>query len=762
MRLRALLVALAVCFAAPALAAPAIPVSGDVAGPASLFVELVVNRQAHGALANVVQDGAHLWIEPQALRDAGVAVTGAGRIDLAARTDFTATYDAPGQRVLLDVPAALLPTRHIAEPPREAATTIVDTGAILNYDLYVQRSGGRTTASLWTEQRLFGRLGSLSNTGVVRVGALGRNGYVRFDTRFRQVDEARALAFTAGDLITQALPWTTAARVGGLQLARNFRVRPDLITVPLPSFAGQATVPSGVDLFVNGYRQQQQVDVAPGRFVLDSVPVVNGAGEARIVTTDAVGRQIATVIPFYVAPELLRPGLTDFSVEAGALRRGYGVRAFDYGRLLASASLRHGATPRLTIEAHGETAGGMVEGGLGAAWSPGLWGAVHGSLAVSRRQGMTGTQLAVGYAYASRRFSVGVEHIQRSGAFADVASFDLRTWRGRMRIDRVSGSLVLGGIGSVGLAYIDSRTRDGRRARLASTSLSMPVGRRLSVFGAVDYDFDARSASAQLRLVLPFGRNGTAGAGLSRQPGGVLRGQVNVSRSVPTEGGLGLSADAAVDGRGTFAGQASGIWRAQSHQLEAGYARAPGGSSTWIGASGSVAMLDGGIFLANALPDAFAVVSTGTPKVKVLYENQLIGRTGGSGRLFVPRVTAYHPGRFAIDALDLPVGAQARLVETRASLREGAGAVIRMTVTKTTTTTARLVDAAGAPLPPGTGVSLPDGRRTVVGWDGVVMLEDVTGTADLALNGPAGRCRAHVDVPANPTLLQDLGVVRCR
>ena len=33
--------------------------------------------------------------------------------------------------------------------------------------------------------------------------------------------------------------------------------------MPLPSFAGKAAVPSAVDLFVDGYRQQG-ADVAPG------------------------------------------------------------------------------------------------------------------------------------------------------------------------------------------------------------------------------------------------------------------------------------------------------------------------------------------------------------------------------------------------------------------------------------------------------------------------------------------------------------------
>lgn len=407
-----------------------------------LFVQLVLNGQSKEDIISVVKDGDHLWIEAQALRDAGIDVRDQGRVDAAAYPGFRTTYDEQGQRLVLDVPANLLPMRRIDAPKNTRVKTSVSTGALLNYDLYVQRTDDVTTASLWSEQRMFGPFGTVSNTGIVRVGGSGFQGYVRYDTTYRFVDEDRAIVADAGDTITGALSWTSAVRIGGLSISRSFRTRPDLITVPLPDFAGTAAVPSGVDLFIDGYRQQH-ADIGPGRFVLDNVPVINGAGEARVVTTDAVGRQISTVIPFYVAPELLRPGLSDFSASIGALRRGYGLSSFGYGRLAASASGRIGLTNRFTIEGHGEATDGLVLGGVGGAWAPGRWGAFNGSAAVSRRGDVTGTQFTVGYTYTSRRFSIGADHIVRSDGFSDLAGLDLPALRGGTRSDRVSGSVVI-------------------------------------------------------------------------------------------------------------------------------------------------------------------------------------------------------------------------------------------------------------------------------------------------------------------------------
>lgn len=757
---RSLFAAIALIVAPPALAADPAPVMAGVEAGTPLFVELIVNGESRASVFNIVQDGDHFWVEAKALRDVGIDVRDQGRIDVAAYPGFSATYDEEGQKLFLDVPVALLPTKTIEGARDARMKTTVSTGALINYDLYLQRAGGQTTASLWSEQRVFSPSGTLSNTGIVRAGGAGTKGYVRYDTTYRYVDEDRAIVADAGDTITGALPWSSAVRIGGLSISRSFRTRPDLITVPLPDFVGTAAVPSGVDLFVDGYRQQH-ADVAPGRFVLDNVPVVNGAGEARVVTTDALGRQVSTVIPFYVAPELLRPGLSDFSVSVGALRRNYGLSSFGYGRVVASASGRFGLTSRFTIEGHGEATRGLAVAGVGAAWAPGLWGAFHGSAVVSRRSGATGTQFTAGYTYTSRQFSIGAEHVVRSSGFVDLAGFDLANWRGGSRNDRVSVSVVLGGVGSMGVGYVDARARDGSRARIASASWSLPVGRRVSMFAAADYDVDRRSFSAQLRFVMPLG-GGSAGIGAIRQPNRGMLYDVDYSRSVPTDGGFGVAASAARSSNGDFYGQASGTWRNDATQIDVGASRTPGNSAYWAGVSGAIALLNGKPYFANQLSDAFAVIKTDLPKVPVYYENQLIGRTGRDGRLFVARVTAYHPSRFSIDTIELPIGAEANLIETRVALREGTGAVVAMPVAIVRSGTLVLLDPAGRPIPAGTMADLSTGGQVIVGWDGIVAIDRLPSVFTLSVRTATGMCRATVTVPAGAGALANLGSARCR
>ena len=767
-RLLALLAAILACLPGMARAHDAEP---------QLFVELVVNGRPTGDLVPLRIVGPRLLVPAGALRRNGVAVEategdsdgdgdgdGDGDRDVAALPQTRAAYDAGLQTLRLDTAPERLPVTRIAAGGRARAETLADWGAMMNYQFYAQRAAGTGFASLWSEQRLFGPVATLSNSGVARVGP-GMGGYLRYDTHVRFIDEDRALTFTGGDLITRSLPWSTSIRLGGVQVTRDFNTRPDLLTMPLPSFAGKAAVPSAVDLFVDGYRQQG-TNVAPGRFVLQDVPVINGAGEAVIVTTDAVGRQIATTIPFYVSSTLLRTGLTDFAAEAGFVRRGYGIRSFGYGPIAANGSIRRGMTSFLTLESHAEATARLAQLGGGMVLAPWRFGTVAVSGSVSRGGGAAGRRWSLGYSYTARQFSVAAQYDDRSRGFRELASFDLASLSASRRTYRAIASVNLTRQGTLGVAYIAGRTLGARdvpalRSRLLSLSYSRPIGARASVFVTADRDFERRSTSAQLRLFVPFGRN-AASAGVSRTDGRNLY-QLGFARAIPTDGGFGVDAGVAAASRGAASGQATVTWRAPYLEVQAGGATAQGRSSAWLGASGSVVAMDGGVFVANQASDAFAVVETGMPDVGVSYENQPVGVTNRKGHLFVPNVVPYLPVRFAIDTLSLSEDHVAAAVEQRVAVRQGSGAVVRMQVRLTRNILVVLVDRDGVALRPGGRVRRPGGADVAIGWDGIAYLEDVGAHVDLsAVTAEGAACRASFAVPADVPALSRVGPVPCR
>jgi outer membrane usher protein len=727
-----------------------------------LFVELVVNGRSSGDIVPLRIVSGRLLVDAEALRRNGLPITGDGEQDVSHLPNIQARYDGALQSLNIDASPDIMPISRIAGDRRPRVPTVADWGAMLNYDAYVSRSGSETSASLWTEQRIFGPLGILSNDGTVRISSgSGNSGYLRYDTRFRYIDEDRALAYTVGDFISHSLPWTTSVRMGGLQISRDYRVRPDLLTMPLPSFAGKTAVPSAVDLFVDGYRQQG-ANVAPGRFVLDNIPVVNGAGQATIVTTDAVGRQIATTIPFYVSSTLLKPGLLDLSGEVGFLRRNYALRSFGYATPAASATVRRGSTTHLTLEGHGEATNRLGLLGGGVVWAPGRFGTANFSATASASHSRTDLQWFAGYTYTSRRFTVSYQHEERGRNYRDLGSFDQDARSGSSRSDRFIASVNIPHQGSLAVAYIGGKTLDDLETSIATLSYSRPVGEQASFFLSADHDFDRRTTSAQLRLVVPFGRNSIAG-GLSQSPGRGVLAQIDYSRSIPSEGGLGVDASAASGQHGDAYGQGTVTWRGRSVELQAGMAVANERTSEWASASGSIVMMQNDVFAARQVTDSFALVSTaGMKDVAVSYENQPLGRTDAKGHLFVPNVTSYQPVRFAIDTLSLSADYLAASVEQRVAVRQGAGAVVSMPVRLVRNVMIVLVDQDGIPLVAGGQVSRTGALDAEIGWDGIAYLEDVADRVDLTVTRPDGTiCHATKTIPAAPKALARLGSVTC-
>src|SRR5262245_63515508 len=146
-------------------------------------------------------------------------------------------------------------------------------------------------------------------------------------------------------------------------MQRQFALRPELVTLPRPSVAGSAAVPSTVDVYVNNMKTYSQ-EVGTGPYQINNLPL-SGGGTARIVLKDSSGRPVETSLPFYSSPRLLHEGLMDFSVEAGFPRVFYGTDSFSYVRdPVGSASARRGLFDWLTVEGHAEGGAGLMNGGL--------------------------------------------------------------------------------------------------------------------------------------------------------------------------------------------------------------------------------------------------------------------------------------------------------------------------------------------------------------------------------------------------------------
>ncbi|MCU1748849.1 fimbria/pilus outer membrane usher protein [Pseudomonas sp. 6D_7.1_Bac1] len=750
------------------------PPSGmEAVADAQLFLELVVNQMNTGRVVAVEQRAGRLYLSATVLRETGMKLPEhlSAEVDLDGLMGLHSEYDSQGQRLLLSVPPDWLPEQFVGNREAYPRTPALSSfGALLNYDLYLNDTDeGGTYLAAWNEVRFFDSWGTLSNTGQYRRTMSGvasntlNNGYLRYDTTWRYSDDDRLLTYEAGDLVSGALPWSNSVRLGGVQLSRDFGVRPDLVTYPLPQFAGEAAVPSSVDLFINGYKSSS-ADLQPGPYTLTNIPFINGAGEAVVVTTDALGRQVSTTVPFYVTSTLLQKGLADYSVAAGTLRRDYGIRDFGYGPGVTSGSLRYGLTDSLTLESHAEASNSLTLGGVGGNVRLGNFGVLNTAVSQSRFDGTSGQQLSVGYQYSSQRYSLSYQRMQRRDQYADLTVVDSPYTTLSQRSEQVTLSLNLDTWGSLGAGYFDVRAGDDSRTRLLNLTWSKPLWRNTSFYLSANREIGDSNWGIQAQLVIPFDLRGSLALSTERSKTGENRQRVNYSQAVPTQGGLGFNLGYA-HGQGPDYRQADLTWRLQSVQLQAGVYGSSDAETRWADASGSLVWMDRQLFAANRIDDAFVVVSTeGFAGIPVRYENQLVGQTDSKGHLLVPWSSAYYRGKYEIDPLNLPSNVQSPNVEQRVAVRRGSGYLLEFPLTRIIAASVVLVDARQQELPLGSNVlHEQSGARAVVGWDGLVYLDNLQVQNTLRVTLADGRtCGAQFNVDIKQEQVPLIGPLVCQ
>lgn len=764
---------------------PAPPARADLGPqlPTTLFLELVVNGLHTRQAVPVRQAGNDWWVRLSDLGDVGVR---RDRVPCGDRSEWLALHQCPeidrrydSNALLLDLsvpPSWLQEQRLSGRASRDVPPASSSAGVLLNYDIYASRSnGGYNTAALWSEQRVFASAGTFTTTGVYRSVSLpdiaaerlrGTEGYRRYDSQWTSSDETRLLTWTVGDLVTGAQSWSTPVRLGGIQLARDFRLRPDLITYPLPQFSGQAAVPSTVDLIVNGYRAATE-RVQPGPFTITDIPFVNGAGEATILTTDALGRQVAATVPFYASSELLQKGLTDYSLSIGALRRDYGYRDFSYGRAALSGSMRYGVHDSLTLESHldltsARSGAGYALAGAGGVLKLRLAGVVNASASHSTFRDQPGWQYTFGYRYTFRGFNIGYQGMRSDAGFLTLDALDAPGLRSTRRSDVINAGLSTPAMGSLSAGYFDMHSNDGTRVQLLNLSYSRPLRNRVSLHISANRDIERSRNTVLAQIIATFGAAGslTIGSQHSKTAGEYLE----YIRSVPPEGGFGWNLGYARPGANDSTRDASLAWSNAHNRMEAGVYGTADQRVSWASTRGALVAMGGEAFAARQISDAFVVVTTdGVADVPVRHENQLVGRTDKNGYLLVPWVSSNYAAKYAIDPLELPADLRIPVVEQRMSVRRHGGALLHFAVQPVVAVTVALTDRSGLPIPLGSlATATGSGQQAVVGFDGLVYFEDLASETELAVTLPdGGECHAHLTLTDSASQPLQVGPLPC-
>ena len=748
--------------------------------PEVLLLDVIVNGQSQPEVARAEQwpDGS-LLVAASTWNDARLAplaqrrTMSDGSAGYALDAVVGATYRINRQNLSLEINApatAFVSSTLGLQAKTEAPPLRPQPGVLLNYDVSAQRSagGGPITGGATLEAVAFTGVGNFVNSALVRDDGKTRT-FERLDSFWRYDMPERLETLVVGDTVGTGGGWSRPARYGGIRWGRDFGMRPGFVTLPQLSLSGEAALPSTVEVLVNNARRISQT-VSPGPFELTNVPVVTGAGELNLVVRDLLGRETVVRQSYYASPRLLALGLTDFSIEAGRLRLGYG-RDSHYGSAFGAVTWRQGLSSSLTGEARAEVQADRRAAGVELVGLLGQWGVGRMVLAASsgntqgpHEQGQL-VQLgaerstprgggAVQYEYASRGFA----------PFGEGAGATAIAQRARERLLASIGGTLWGRVNG-GLSYVSQSRWDGDQVRSLGLSASTPVGEGASLSLSLNKRLDSDHAwRASVTLSLPLNNGVSTSARLDRASDGKSSTTASAARNAPTGPGLGWR----VEGSSQESQRARGSLQYNTSQTEFtldASSDAKGQVAVRGGTRGTLGMMAGMPFASRPIGQgSFAVVEVeGMAGVPVKRSHEVVAETDSRGLAFVPGLLPWQKNQIEIDPVDLPLDTEVGDMVQQVTPFAGGGAVVKFAVRRTRQALVVLQQPDGTPVPMGTRVRLlPGGAEFIAGRRGEVWLTDLAAERQrLLVSWASGGCELELAMPASDGTPAKIGPLAC-
>jgi outer membrane usher protein len=639
------------------------------------------------------------------------------------------------------------------------------TGAYLNYSVSAtrQQPGGNSFGGT-VEAVVFTGAGSLVSGVAVRHGPRGTEA-VRTDTSWRKDWPAEMKTLVLGDTVGSDGGWSRPARFGGVRYGRDFALAPGFITYPLPSISGASALPSTVDILVNNQRQSG-TEVKAGAFDLTNIPVVSGAGEINLVVRDLRGVETVLTQGYYMSPLLLAPGLSDFSAEAGALRRNYGIsRVGDYGPGFAAGSYRYGVTSGLTVSGRAELQRTRQAAGVEATALLDTIAVARGAAAWSRSDEGGDSRNGVRWLAALERVShwgggaVQLEHFSEDFVQFGAGAKELRP---RDRLQANVG-VSLGGGKSAGLSYIRQTAWNGERFTLAAANLGIALPGNMHLSAYVAQQMDGSSAvSGGLNLIVPTANQVTTVVSSNRDRKGDVINSAQVAKVAPAGEGWGWIARAS-DVPSQRA-QGGATYNSDHGRVSADVSLGSDSNALRVGADGSVGWFEGLPFATRRIDHgAFAVVKVGdVAGVPIMRSNQVVAVTNKSGMALVPGLLPYQSNFLSVDPDQLPLEVTIGSVQRVTVPYARSGVLLEFPIRRARNVLATLVQQDGAPVPPGARVTvLPGNQEFTVVKRGGVYMTDVQGAESIAVSWNGGACTVGLGLTQSAGVEVEIGPLVC-
>lgn len=654
--------------------------------------------------------------------------------------DATLSYDQSALRLDASVPQAYLdhaPRGYVSPEYWDAGVP----AALLNYNFngYRSSSNGHDRTSAFVGLNMGANLGlwhlryDATASWQSSVGAIPSSRHWENIRTYVQRDlPSLGAQLTVGDSYTDGQVFDSFA-VRGVQLATDDRMLPDSVRGYAPVIRGVAETNARVVVRQNGV-ELYQTTVAPGPFSISDLYPTGYGGNLDVSVTEADGRVRTFSVPYASVAQLLRPGMTRFSVVAGQLRNvgikdepnlvqatvqhgfnnlltGYAglIGAQGYGSILVGTAIntRYGAVAFDVTQAHASIPGLSAQNGqsMRVSYSK-ILPQTDTTLTVAAYRYSTSGYLSFADAAVARDYArrgldafqqllptpdqmidgVPVDSLltpQQRAALSAKYSPSQQAFnslqRQRNRFDLTLNQR-LGERG--GVLYTNVSVSDYWSRRGSDTQFQLGYS---NTFRSVSFGLSAtRSRDALGRygneyfanVTIPLGQSTHSPSlmlNLNRDAAGDMQEQAMLNGSLGETNQFNYGVAASHGDNTGNAGSVNAGYRAPYALLNASYGKGEHFSQASVGASGAVVVHSGGVTFGQPMGDTVGIVEV--PDAEGANVNNSVGaRINGSGYALIPYLSPYKLNVIQIDPKGLPLDVQ--LDATSASVAPRAGAVV--------------------------------------------------------------------------------------
>ncbi len=742
-----------------------------LSGPESLLLSFSVNGSAlnHFDLVYVARDG-RAFVRAQVLEAMRIVPPPSGRLPQGIESGFHPIHLVPGlayeidrKALKLDIqcaPSCFKVTEISARYSAITATpSTIGVGGFVNYDANVEYRDFEFDVTSLFELGYSDQNGSFHTT-FAGLDLANDATALRLETSFTIDDQANRRRLVLGDSISRNAVWSQPVRFAGIRYGNEFSMTPGFVTLPSPDFAGEAALPSTIDVFVDGVRRFTS-EVPAGPYQVRDLPVLSGTGEAQIIVRDVLGREQVYTESYALGRAMLRPGLSDWSISAGVLREEFAVRSGTYGDGFVDAIYAEGLTDQMTLELQGQLSSDVSGAGVGVTYANPHLGVFSLTAAASKTAEDIGGYFGAGWEWSSGPLSFSTNFESSSAPFRALGQ-DLTRDADKYRW-RVRGGLRLGQ-SNMSASYVDLKRRGRSDFRSFSLGLTTRLTRKLSLsVNGFRQIKPSRSDTVLLSLTTSFGGGKVGGLSAKKDRAGQYSVSASTQKSAPVEGGFGYRLRVGQDDRARFS-DGSLSYRGQIIESTIGWSDAQRQTQLRGTARGGMVMADGHVRLSRYVTASFAIVDVADIEgVRVYADRRLAGRTGPDGTIAVTQLRAWEKNVISIEGADLPLDWPVTQFDFDIVPANRTGHFLYIEGGVGRSAVMSFVRIDGTPPPVGARITLAGSDEAYfVGEDGYSFVAGLGADPVVTISWSNGSCEAALDLPDSDVPQIMLGEVLCR